>query len=82
MTALAEPEWTYSSAVAVNDSGDILIKASVGTEKAIYLLKDGELIDLELGGGYVEVSDMNNSGQIVGWTETAGRFRAFLANPL
>jgi probable HAF family extracellular repeat protein len=82
MTALAEPEWTYSSAVALNDAGDILIKASVGTEKTIFLLKDGELIDLELGGGYVEVSDMNNSGQIVGWTETAGRFQAFLAIPL
>jgi len=83
MKALAEPAWTYSSAVAVTDSGDILIKASVGTQKYVYLLRDGKLIDLEnLGGGYVEVSDMNNSGQIVGWTETNGRFRAFLANPL
>jgi probable HAF family extracellular repeat protein len=82
MTALAEPGWTYSSAVAVNDSGHILIKATLGTERAVYLLKDGELIDLEnLGGGYVEVADMNNDGQIVGWTETDGRFQAFLANP-
>lgn len=82
MTSLAEPEWTYSSAVAVNDAGDILIKASVGTERAVYLLKDGELIDLEeLGRDYVEVSDMNDSGQIVGWTEVAGQFQAFLATP-
>ena len=83
MTALAEPEWTYSSAVAVNDSGHILIKATVGAEKAVYLLRDDELIDLEqLGFEYVEVADMNNSGQIAGWTETDGLFQAFLATPL
>jgi probable HAF family extracellular repeat protein len=83
MKALAEPRWTYSSALAVDDSGNILIKATAGTEKGVYLLKDGELNDLEgLGLDYVEVSDMNNQGQIVGWTVTAGgNFQAFLATP-
>lgn len=83
MESLAEPEWSYSSAVAIDNSGRVLIKATVGTEDGIFLWEDGQLTDLDnFGREYVEVADMNNEGQIVGWTVAdGGKFQAFLAIP-
>jgi len=84
MISLAEPEWSYSSAVAIDDAGRILIKATVGTEDEVFLWEDGRLTNLEnFEREYVEVADMNNEGQIVGWTVAGGgKFQAFLATPV
>ena len=84
MIDLSRPGWSFSSALAINDSGQILLKASTAKGTLITLWDDGEYTDLNhLGLDYVEVTDMNNQGQIIGWTTNDdGFFRAFLATPL
>ena len=83
MTDLAPVVGDFSAAVAINNQGQILLKASDILESRNFLYENGEVTDLgNFGAAYAVVNDLNNHGEIVGWMSTAnGAIRAFLAKP-
>ncbi|MBE0504231.1 MAG: hypothetical protein IBX46_08900 [Desulfuromonadales bacterium] len=72
-----------SQAMAINDAGVILLKASGMTGARNLLLDHGVVTDLaNFGSNYAVVNDLNSKGQIVGWmADAAGAMHAFLATP-
>ena len=68
-------------AFGINDSGDIVgssLLAGDGSRKA-FLFTGGNMVNIgDMGGTNAEARDINNSGRIVGWSDTAGGQRAFL----
>ncbi len=83
MTSLARTIDEHSSAVAVNDHGQVLIRAATATANQNLLWENGVYTDLgHFGSAFAEVTAVNNHGQIVGWLFTdTGKIRAFLATP-
>lgn len=73
-----------SSAVAVNDLGQVLVRASGPTSAGAYLWEDGRTVDLgNFGAEFAQVNDMNANGDIVGWLFTEDmKIRAFLARKI
>lgn len=60
-------------AVGLNDAGDVLIKNVANETIRSLLWTAGELVDLgTLGGEMTQAEDINQTGQIVGWSQTAG----------
>lgn len=79
----------YSHGTAINDKGWVVGQASTDldpdgighTIPHAFLYKNGMMIDLgALGGrfGASEAYDVNNQGQVVGWSDTATDVHAFL----
>lgn len=73
----------FCSAVAVNETSQVLIKSNSLGQTRNLIWQDGEITDLgNLGVDYAVVSDMNDAGEIVGWMmNETGEMRAFLATP-
>lgn len=67
-------------AIAMNNVGDVLIKAVTGDSCRTLLWVDGTLTDLgDLGGTLTLGRDLNDAGQVVGWGQTAnGEYHPFL----
>lgn len=75
------PGDTSSMAVAINDAGQVAgTSTSVGRPSRVFRWENGVMTDLGgLGSGFAFATDMNNSGQIVGYTELSNfRRGAFL----
>lgn len=59
-------------AIAMNNVGDVLIKAVAGNSCRTLLWQHGTLTDLgNLGGTLTQGRDLNDAGQVVGWAQTA-----------
>jgi hypothetical protein len=69
----------YSAAIAINDTGDILIQAG----REAYLEQGGRLRKLDLAtGGINTARSMNNCGFVVGgYGPDSDRYRGFLWSP-
>jgi len=83
MTDLAPLVGNFSSAVAINLAGQILLKSSTPTGDQSFLYRNGQVTELgNFGSNYAVATDLNNNGQIVGWLATdRGDIQAFLATP-
>ncbi len=83
MTDLAPLVGNFSSAIAINVKGRILLKSSTPTGEHSFLYQNGQVTDLgNFGSSYAVATDLNNNGQIVGWLATDnGAIQAFLATP-
>lgn len=93
MQDLGSLEGYWSRANGINDSGDVVGYAykTYTTGETIshaFLYNEGtmtdlnDLIDNASGWNLVEATDINNSGQIVGYGEHNGNTRAFLLTPV
>ncbi len=73
-----------SSAVAIKDLGQILLKSSSPEGDRTLLYENGQVKNLgNFGTEYAVATDINNRGELVGWLETEnGELRAFVAKPL
>jgi probable HAF family extracellular repeat protein len=83
MTDLAPLVGNFSSAVAIDLTGRILLKNSTPNGDHSYIYRNGQITDLgTFGSSYAVATDLNNNGQIAGWLATdSGGIRAFLATP-
>ncbi len=75
------PTDTFSSAAAVNNSGEVVGRSGLAvTQGRAFLYQDGRMTDLgTLGGSYSGALNINNAGQVVGWASNAdGQGRAFV----
>lgn len=72
-----------SSAIAINGAGAILLKSSTPDGEHTFLYQNGTVTDLQnFGSSYAVATDLNLTGQIVGWLVTdSGAIQAFLATP-
>lgn len=72
-----------STAVAINATGQVLLKVSGIDGDRFLLWEHGTVTPLgNFGSDCVEATDMNDRGQIVGWLMLkTGEIRAFLATP-
>jgi probable HAF family extracellular repeat protein len=89
MTDLGTLGGRHSFALDINDAGQVVgwssipsphDESSVFDELHAFVTVNGEMTDLgTLGGGYSEAYDINNAGQVVGWSLTArGETHAFV----
>lgn len=67
-------------AVAMNNVGQVLVKALTAGGFRTLLWENGVMTDLgNLGGPCTQGQDLNDAGQVVGWAQTAaGEYHAFL----
>jgi probable HAF family extracellular repeat protein len=74
---------SFCTAVAVNNRGQILLRATTLSGYRHYLWQEGQVKSLgNFGGLSAMAMDFNDQGQIVGWLEVGeGELRAFLATP-
>lgn len=70
----------YSYAIAMNDAGQVLLKKLTADGFRTLLWENGALTDLgDFGGKCTQGLDINEVGQVVGWSQTAsGDYHAFL----
>ena len=69
------------AAYRINDSGDIVGKYGFASSYTAFLYRNNHITNLgTLGGGFSEAQDINNLGQIVGWSYISGTSdsRAFI----
>jgi probable HAF family extracellular repeat protein len=70
---------TYSGALGINASGQVVGQASVAGDTAYHAVlwpADGGVIDLgTLGGRNSQAFDINDAGEVVGWSDTAANTR-------
>lgn len=81
VTVLPAPAGLDAEAVAINDAGQIAgtVWDASGATHAV-LWQNGQMHDLgTLGGASSRANAINNAGQIVGWSEAAGRQAGHLA---
>lgn len=67
-------------AIAMNNVGQVLLKQIDGDSVRTLIWNNGTLTDLgSLGGRETQGRDINDAGQVVGWSQTAaGQYHAFL----
>jgi probable HAF family extracellular repeat protein len=82
MTDLGTLGGIFSSAAAINDRGQVVGYASTPEFRVdhAFLYSSGVMMDLgTLGGGtFSEANDINNLGQVVGWSDSTFGSHAFL----
>jgi probable HAF family extracellular repeat protein len=63
---------TYSLASAVNNLGEVLVNASVGSGSSSYIWVHGAQRQIPSLGGFIEANALNQLGQVVGDSSPAG----------
>lgn len=81
-TTLLDPTSFSSRAVAINDSGQIAVRAYTSSGSPIqgYIYSGGTLTSIgTLGGAGTRIDDINNAGQVVGGSQTSsGEWHSFI----